>query len=265
MTTAYVSMPPFNLMVTAIFKNIPDISSPTVSLNNPIQGANVSGVVPISATAFDNIHVTTVAFTVDGITIGLTSSGPSYGITWHPTLIDNGPHQLSAKAWDAAGNVGISSPVFVTVQIVVPPAYHLDVVNGTGSGNYVAGTTVTIVANAPPTIQEFNQWVGPGVLDPTASTTNLIMPSTPAVVTATYKDVTYPITIINGAGSGAYKLGSAITIVANNPATGYEFDKWQTWPADLTIYDKSASSTTIVLTSTNVYVMALYKQISQPI
>ncbi len=65
-----------------------------------------------------------------------------------------------------------------------PNTYALSVVNGAGSGNYAAGTVVTITANAPPVGQSFVNWTGATVQNATASTTTLAMPAAATVVTA---------------------------------------------------------------------------------
>src|SRR5262245_35889632 len=47
----------------------PDQTTPTVGITAPTDGANVSGAVPVDATATDNVGVTSVTFSVDGTSI----------------------------------------------------------------------------------------------------------------------------------------------------------------------------------------------------
>jgi hypothetical protein len=92
-----------------------DITAPTVSITAPLNGATVVGTVSINATASDNIGVTKVEFYVDGA-LKSTDMTSSYSYSWDSTSAANGSHSLTAKAYDAALNVGTSSTVSVTVN-----------------------------------------------------------------------------------------------------------------------------------------------------
>ncbi len=79
----------------------------------------------------------------------------------------------------------------ITVTATYDWAISLDVYNGTGSGTYTEGRTVSIAANDPPDGDLFKQWVGHTayVADPLSSTTDVNMPSAGVgdiAVTATY-------------------------------------------------------------------------------
>jgi len=132
----------------------------------------------------------------------------------------------------------------------------LTVYNGDGSGSFLPGTVVNIVADVAPLSQVFDKWVGQ-----TSHIANINMPNTticmpfsgglPASVTnikllniimnmlssgctgttveATYKDpgdTTYALTVTKGTGGGDYLPGTEVSISANAPAAGYIFDKW---------------------------------------
>jgi poly(hydroxyalkanoate) depolymerase family esterase len=92
-----------------------DTTAPTVSLTAPSQGASVSGVVSLTASATDNVGITQVQFLVDGTPVG-TDTTPPYEATWNSATVANGTHALAARASDAAGNSTLSSPVSVTVS-----------------------------------------------------------------------------------------------------------------------------------------------------
>jgi hypothetical protein len=80
---------------------------------------------------------------------------------------------------------------------VGPPQYTLSVVNGSGSGSYTAGASVTIVANAPPAGEVFQSWSGTAVQNANSATTTLTMPASSATVTAQYiapPSIPYPVT-----------------------------------------------------------------------
>lgn len=91
-----------------------DTTAPTVSLTSPISGATVAGTVNLGASASDNVGVSKVVFSVDGATIGQTSTSP-YTYPWNSTSVANGSHIITATAYDAAGNNSAAS-VNVTVQ-----------------------------------------------------------------------------------------------------------------------------------------------------
>jgi YD repeat-containing protein len=93
----------------------PDVTAPSVSLTGLANGATVSGSVPLSASASDNIGVTQVQFFVDNSTTALATDTTSpYTASWDTTTATNGAHTLRAVARDAAGNT-TTSTVNVTV------------------------------------------------------------------------------------------------------------------------------------------------------
>jgi hypothetical protein len=92
-----------------------DTTAPTVSITAPLNGATVAGTVSINATASDNVGVTKVEFYVDGALKSTDMTSP-YSYSWDSTSVANGSHALTAKAYDAALNVGTSTAVNVTVN-----------------------------------------------------------------------------------------------------------------------------------------------------
>ncbi len=92
-----------------------DVTAPAVSIDSPTNGSTVAGMVTVQANASDAVGVTKVELSLDGV---LTVSSPqaSATFTWDTLVFPNGTHTLSARAYDAAGNVGSSAPVSVTVQ-----------------------------------------------------------------------------------------------------------------------------------------------------
>jgi hypothetical protein len=74
-----------------------------------------------------------------------TVTGAPYTFNWNTTSVANGSYTLTAKAYDAAGNVGTSSNVTVTVNNI-NTAPTVSVTYPT-SGATVSGTVV-ITANA---------------------------------------------------------------------------------------------------------------------
>ncbi|HEX2626530.1 MAG TPA: PHB depolymerase family esterase, partial [Candidatus Limnocylindrales bacterium] len=92
-----------------------DTTAPTVSVTSPASGATVSGTIAVTANASDNVGVTRVDVLVDGTVKGSDTTAP-YAVSVDTTTLSNGSHTISARAFDAANNVGSSSAVTVTVQ-----------------------------------------------------------------------------------------------------------------------------------------------------
>jgi len=88
--------------------------APTVSIVSPVVDSTVSGILAVSVNASDNVGVTKVVFLVNGVTKATSTSAP-YGFNWKTAALANGAYTLSAKAFDAAGNIGKAASVAVNV------------------------------------------------------------------------------------------------------------------------------------------------------
>jgi chitodextrinase len=96
-----------------------DTTAPTVSVSSPTGGQRVAGNVAVAAQASDNVGVSRIDLLVDGAVVG-TANAASASTTWNTTGSADGNHTVSARAVDAAGNVGSSAPVSVTVDNTAP-------------------------------------------------------------------------------------------------------------------------------------------------
>jgi hypothetical protein len=98
-----------------------DYVPPQVSILKPVEGAAVLDTVSIETNASDDRGVARVDFHVDGTHIGSTTTAP-YSLSWNPRMVSNGPHVLSATAFDAANNASPRSTVNVQVENdLLPP------------------------------------------------------------------------------------------------------------------------------------------------
>ncbi|MCI0347851.1 MAG: Ig-like domain-containing protein, partial [Acidobacteriales bacterium] len=132
--------------ITVTVSNTPDTTPPTVSMTAPAEGATVSGSVTVSANANDNVAVAGVQFFLDGSPLGAEDTTAPYSITWNSNTATAGPHTLSARARDGAGNLATSAVVNVTV---VPPDTTPPVVGMTAPANGATVTgSVTVSADA---------------------------------------------------------------------------------------------------------------------
>lgn len=125
-----------------------DTTPPTTSITSPANGATVSGNVTISASASDNVGVTKIDLLVDGSLAGTMTSAP-YALLWDTTRSPNGTHTLQTKAYDAAGNVGLSATVSVSVNNPISSAnLTVAITNPTNGSTVPRNQKVTISATA---------------------------------------------------------------------------------------------------------------------
>ncbi len=123
-----------------------DTVAPTTTVSSPWNGATVTGTVNIQATAGDNVGVTKVEFYVDGSLLG-TDTTRTYSTSWNTTGLTQGStHTLTTKAYDAAGNVGLSAPVTVTIRDVTAPT--VQITSPDDGSTVTRGTTITVTATA---------------------------------------------------------------------------------------------------------------------
>ncbi len=99
----------------------PDVTVPTVTFSNLVANSIVSGTVSVTASAFDSVGVSSVEFYVNNMLNASTTASP-YTFNWDTVAFANGLYSLTARAYDAAGNVGQSALVTVTVDNPVIPA-----------------------------------------------------------------------------------------------------------------------------------------------
>lgn len=93
----------------------------------------------------------------------------------------------------AVNTVGLEGPLSNEVSCTTPnPAAHVLTVNsGSGNGSYVAGTIVTVSANAPPAGKEFDRWLDDWVIlsNLWMATTTATMPYQDVTITPSYSDL----------------------------------------------------------------------------
>src|SRR5262249_42129220 len=99
-----------------------DTTPPSVSMSAPSDGSSVSGNINLTASASDDVAVAGVQFLLDGASLGteVTGPGPNYALSWDSTTTGNGPHSLSVRARDGAGNTTTAVSVNVTVTNTAP-------------------------------------------------------------------------------------------------------------------------------------------------
>jgi len=90
-----------------------DTTPPTVSIATPTLNATVDGSVPVSVSATDDEAVDRVELYVGDQLLGTDTTAP-YDFSFNSAAYTDGSYDLSARAYDAAGNVGTAStPVVI--------------------------------------------------------------------------------------------------------------------------------------------------------
>jgi hypothetical protein len=129
-----------------------DKTAPTVAIGAPAGGATVTGTTDVTATATDGVGVAGVQFKLDGANLGAEDTTSPYSVAWNTTTATNGTHTLTAVARDAAGNMGTSASVSVTVSNAAPTglvaAYAFDEASGASVTDASGSGNVGTIANA---------------------------------------------------------------------------------------------------------------------
>jgi hypothetical protein len=178
--------------------------APTVTLTAPAANATVSGTVTLTATASAsstyNLTITSVAFMVDGTSVGTAMTSP-YTFMWDSTKVANGSHSLTAVVTDngSSNSTATSTAVMVTVSngaaaAAMGPEQIFPAVSSKASGTArfeladsasLSGTVELsgMSANAVTIHQGFAGSTGEAVLELTPSATHAGVWSVPANTT----------------------------------------------------------------------------------
>ncbi len=165
--TVYVTMTPVGAGTYTVTFNIDDGT-------DPIEGAEVY---------FDSITVNT---NVSGVA---TFNGVEPGTSRPFSIVKNAYDTVNSTVDIVAADTSVDISMSLT-------KYTLTVNNGSGDGNFLPGSNVTVIASEAPTGQQFISWAGDSsYLDnPANDTTEITMPSSDVTITATYEDLTYQVT-----------------------------------------------------------------------
>ncbi len=159
--------------VSTYIEPVSDEMPPTVSLNSPISGTTLTGVVEVEAVATDDTGVAGVQFQMNGTNWGAENTTVPYSRAWDTTIATPGTYTLTAVARDAAGNTSTSVPVTVhiaaatsilTVSVVgngtvVSDPSGILCTTGTCSASYETGSTISLRPEAGRK-WNFSGWTG---------------------------------------------------------------------------------------------------------
>ena len=133
-------------VVVAVTTSNADTQPPTLNLTAPAAFASaLAGTVAVTASATDNVAVTSVELQLDGVTLGAALTAPPYSVNVDTSAHASGQHVLRARAADAAGN---QSPwAELTVQFGGTRTQPAGI---TRNENWVSGlSSATAFAQAP--------------------------------------------------------------------------------------------------------------------
>jgi hypothetical protein len=191
----------------------PDTTPPTTSITSPAAGATLSGTTTVAASASDNVGVTKVEFYVDNA-LKSTSTAAPYQWSWNTTSSANGSHSLTSKAYDAAGNVGTSAAVAVTVSNVADTTPPTAPTNVTAVSNFKRKATVSWTASTDNVgVAGYNVWRSTsqtGTYTKVATVTALTFSDAALTSGATYF---YYVTAVDAAGNVSAPSSIASVIV----------------------------------------------------
>ena len=191
-----------------------------LSASNSI-GSNASITFTLTITADVATAKTAKIATVNAVTNGLNSADYTTE-SWQvlQTSITNATAQVNTATTIEAVNAVATPTTAGLVRI-----YTLTVSNGSGSGKYVAGTTVTITANSAPSGKVFDKWTSTAgtIANINNASTTFTMPASAATVKATYKDD--PAVLLANAKTAKIAAINAVTNGLNS--TDYTTESWQ--------------------------------------
>jgi hypothetical protein len=98
--------------ISLSINNAPDTTPPTIRITSPVNGARVNGTISVAVATSDDRGVVRVELYVNGRLTATSTSAP-FTLQWNTSKAPRGAHTLQCRAYDAAGNVGLSQSITV--------------------------------------------------------------------------------------------------------------------------------------------------------
>ena len=201
--------------------------------------------------------------------ITVTANPSESGQQFAKWVINDGTYDIGDAAYDETITLTVTEnlDILATYEGV---SYAVTVKNGTA--NYtecVSGTVVTITADKAPEGYEFDSWTvdsqNASLADAYKATTTFTMPEGEVAVSASYKKIAYTVKVENGTSDKqSYYAGDTVTVTANYPASGREFNTWEAVSGNVSFADSSRWKTTFTMPATDVSLRATYKDGPSP-
>ena len=201
--------------------------------------------------------------------ITVTANPSASGQQFAKWVINDGTYDIGDAAYDETITLTVTEnlDILATYEGV---SYAVTVKNGTA--NYtecVSGTVVTVTADKAPEGYEFDSWTvdsqNASLADAYKATTTFTMPEGEVAVSASYKKIAYTVKVENGTSDKqSYYAGDTVTVTANYPASGREFNTWEAVSGNVSFADSSRWKTTFTMPATDVSLRATYKDGPSP-
>lgn len=259
---------------------IKDVNSETTTITNVDGPVTVEAVYKDKQFKLDVVNGTGSGSFTQGTVVTIKADAPPAGkVFWKwETLVGN-PYiqnwlEDTTEVIIKQADVKIEA-VYKDATPITPPGpakYALKVDGGIGSGEYGENSEVIIKAYAPELGKEFDKWElvsGDAVIgDVNSAVTKVTTKAMAANIRAVYKESSVPaptlkfdLIVKKGTGSGMYEENEVVSIQANAPVAGMEFDRWKTNSGKVTFDNYKSINTTVTILDSNAEIEALYKKI----
>ncbi len=103
--------------IVVTVNNVVDTQDPSVAITSPANDTTVNGTIALTSNSSDNIGIVKVVYTmmVTGQVLCESTTAP-FSCDFDTTTLANGDYSITARADDAAGNEGFSTPVHFIVN-----------------------------------------------------------------------------------------------------------------------------------------------------
>lgn len=92
-----------------------DTTPPSITIQSPLSGSTIGGIVNIEIIAQDNVGISKVEILVNDTIIETFNTSP-YNYQYNTSQLSDGSHTLSAMAYDTSENATLAQPILVNVD-----------------------------------------------------------------------------------------------------------------------------------------------------
>lgn len=259
---------------------IKDVNSETTTITNVDGPVTVEAVYKDKKFELNVVNGTGSGSFTQGTVVTIKADAPPAGkVFWKWEALVGSPYiqnwlEDTTEVIIKQADVKIEA-VYKDATPITPPGpakYALKIDGGIGSGEYGENSEVIIKAHAPELGKEFDKWElvsGDVVIeDVNSAITKVTTKAMAANIRAVYKESSIPaptlkfdLIVKNGTGSGTYEENEVVSIQADAPVAGMEFDRWKTNSGKVTFDNYKSINTTVTILDSNAEIEALYKKV----
>lgn len=259
---------------------IKDVNSETTTITNVDGPVTVEAVYKDKKFELNVVNGTGSGSFTQGTVVTIKADAPPAGkVFWKWEALVGSPYiqnwlEDTTEVIIKQADVKIEA-VYKDATPITPPGpakYALKIDGGIGSGEYGENSEVIIKAHAPELGKEFDKWElvsGDVVIeDVNSAITKVTTKAMAANIRAVYKESSIPaptlkfdLIVKNGTGSGTYEENEVVSIQADAPVAGMEFDRWKTNSGKVIFDNYKSINTTVTILDSNAEIEALYKKV----